>query len=89
MNIHKPTIHTEEETHVDIQANNTYRGRDTLRHTYQQDTYRGRDTYTYTSQQYIQRKRNIKTYIPTKHIQKEETHEHTQANNTHTEGEDA
>ena len=29
------------------------------------------------------RKRHIKPYIPTRHIQIEETHEHTQANNTY------
>ena len=36
-----PTRHIQnEETNEHAQANNTYRGRDTLRHFYQQDTYR-------------------------------------------------
>ena len=66
--MHKPTIHTEEETPEDIHTNKT--------HTEE-------EIHGHTSQQYIQRKRHIKTYIRTRHKQKEETQEHTQANNTY------
>ena len=72
MNIHKPTIHTEEETHGHTQANNTYRGRDELRHTYEQDTYR--------------MKRRMNMHKPTIHTE-EETREYIQTNKTHTEEE--
>ena len=43
MNIHKPTIHTEEDTREDIQTNYTHTEEDTHEHTQANNTYRGRD----------------------------------------------